>query len=67
VAVEKVNEQRLYAARCAFLQKDGLFRHFQKVYGELFGTTFDILLYDITSTYFEVFAKQSASAPWLLA
>lgn len=54
VAPEKVNEDRLYRALDALLpHKDALFGHFQKVYGELFGTTFDILLYDITSTYFE--------------
>jgi transposase len=54
VAPEKVNEQRLYRGLDALLpHKDGLFRHFQKVYGELFGTSYDLLLYDITSTYFE--------------
>ncbi len=54
VGAEKVNEQRLYRGLDVLLpHKDSLFRHFQKVYGELFGTTFDILLYDITSTYFE--------------
>ena len=54
VAAEKVNEQRLYRGLDALLpHKDGLFRHFQKVYGELFGATLDLLLYDITSTYFE--------------
>jgi len=54
VAPEKVNEDRLYRALDALLpHKDALFGHFQKVYGELFGTTFDILLYDVTSTYFE--------------
>jgi len=54
VAPEQVNEDRLYRALDALLpHKDGLFRHFQRVYGELFGTTFDLLLYDITSTYFE--------------
>jgi len=42
--------------------KDGLFGHFQKVYGELFGTTFDILLYDITSTYFEGQAQGNSQA-----
>jgi len=50
----KVNEDRLYRALDALLpHKDALFAHFQKVYGELFGTTFDVLLYDVTSTYFE--------------
>lgn len=54
VAPEKVNDDRLYRALDALLpHKDALFSHFQKAYGELFGTAFDILLYDITSTYFE--------------
>lgn len=54
VAPEKVNDDRLYRALDALLpHKDALFGHFQKVYGELFSTSFDILLYDITSTYFE--------------
>ena len=54
VAVEKVNDDRLYRGLDALLPlKDDIFRHLQRTYGELFGTTFDILLYDITSTYFE--------------
>jgi hypothetical protein len=54
VAPEQVNDDRLYRALDALLpHKEGLFRHFQRVYGELFGTPFDLLLYDITSTYFE--------------
>ncbi len=54
VAPDKINDDRLYRALDVLLpHKDALFGHFQKVYGELFGTTFDILLYDITSTYFE--------------
>jgi transposase len=54
VAPEQVNEDRLYRALDALLpQQEGLFRHLQQVYGDLFGTTFDLLLYDITSTYFE--------------
>jgi len=63
VPAEKVNEDRLYRALDALLpHKDGLFRHFQQVYGELFGTTFDILLYDVTSTYFEGQAKANPQA-----
>lgn len=63
VPVEKVNEDRLYRGLDALLpHKEGLFRHFQAVYGELFGTTFDILLYDITSTYFEGQAKGNKQA-----
>jgi transposase len=54
VPPDKVNDDRLYRGLDALLpHKDGLFRHFHQVYGELFGTTFDLLLYDITSTYFE--------------
>lgn len=51
---DKINDDRLYRALDALLpHKDELCRHLQKRYGELFGTTFDFLLYDITSTYFE--------------
>lgn len=54
VAPERVNDDRLYRALDALLpHRDRLFGHLQKVYGELFGTVFDLLLYDITSTYFE--------------
>lgn len=54
VPPDKVNEQRLYRGLDALLpHKDKLFEHFQQVYGELFGTTCDLLLYDITSTFFE--------------
>jgi transposase len=54
VAADEIYDQRLYRALDAVLPlKDELFRHLQKTYGELFGTRFDILLYDITSTYFE--------------
>ncbi len=63
VAPEKVNDDRLYRALDALLpHKDALFGHFQKVYGELFGTPFDILLYDITSTYFEGQAQGNPQA-----
>lgn len=54
VAGEKVNDDRLYRALDALLPyKDELCRHLQRRYGELFGSTFDFLFYDITSTYFE--------------
>jgi transposase len=54
VAADKVNEDRLYRALDAVLpHRDALFAHLQRRYGQWFGTTFDILLYDITSTYFE--------------
>jgi len=54
VLPDKVNDNRLYRGLDELLpHKDDLFRHFQQVYGELFGANFDLLLYDVTSTYFE--------------
>ncbi len=54
VTGDKINDDRLYRALDALLpHKDDLCRHLQKRYGELFGSTFDFLFYDITSTYFE--------------
>jgi transposase len=54
VTDDKINDDRLYRALDALLpHKDDLCRHLQKRYGELFGTAFDFLFYDITSTYFE--------------
>lgn len=59
----KVNDDRLYRGLDQLLgQREGLFHHLQKTYGELFGTTFDVLLYDITSTYFEGAAAGNAQA-----
>jgi hypothetical protein len=44
VAPQQVNEDRLYRALDAVLpHKEGLFRHFQRVYGELFGTTYELI------------------------
>ena len=63
VASDKINDDRLYRALDFLLpHKDDLCRHLQKRYGELFGTTFDFLFYDITSTYFEGSAKGNPQA-----
>jgi len=63
VSEEKINDDRLYRALDALLpHKDALCLHLQKRYGELFGSTFDFLFYDITSTYFEGSAKGNAQA-----
>jgi transposase len=63
VPFDKINDDRLYRALDALLpQKDELCRHLQERYGELFGTTFDFLFYDITSTYFEGNAKGNPQA-----
>jgi transposase len=60
---EKINDDRLYRALDALLpHKDALCRHLQKRYGELFGATFDFLIYDVTSTYFEGSGKHNTKA-----
>lgn len=63
VPVKKVNEDRLYRALDTMLPyKDALCGHLQKRYGELFGTDFDFLFYDVTSTYFEGSGKLNPQA-----
>jgi transposase len=63
VPCDKINDDRLYRALDSLLpHKDNLCRHLQKRYGELFGTAFDFLFYDITSTYFEGSAKGNPQA-----
>ena len=63
VPEDKINDDRLYRALDALLpHKDALCLHLQKRYGELFGSTFDFLFYDITSTYFEGTAKGNVQA-----
>jgi transposase len=63
VPAEKINDDRLYRALDALLpHKDALCRHLQKRYGELFGTSFDFLIYDVTSTYFEGSGKHNDKA-----
>jgi transposase len=60
---EKVNDDRLYRALDELLpHKEALCGHLQKRYGELFGSHFDFLFYDITSTYFEGAMKGNAQA-----
>ena len=60
---DKINDDRLYRALDALLpHKDALCKHLQQRYGELFGTTFDFLFYDITSTYFEGTANGNPQA-----
>lgn len=41
--------------------KDDLFKFLVKRWGELFGAKFDVLLYDLTSTYFETDTERSAT------
>jgi hypothetical protein len=39
-------------------QKQALFSHLQQRWKDLFGARFDVLLYDLTSTYFEINASE---------
>ena len=56
--VEKVNEQRLYRALDQVLpHKDAVEQHLRRRLGELFDLEYDLLLYDVTSTYFEGLAE----------
>jgi len=58
VPADKVNEDRLYRALDQLLPyKEGLERHLKERLGNLFGLDYDLLLYDVTSTYFEGEAK----------
>jgi len=50
----KINDTRLYRCLDRILpHKTALERHLKQRYGELFGAEFDVLLYDLTSTYVE--------------
>jgi hypothetical protein len=54
VPAEKVNEDRLYRALDQLLpHKEALEKHLKERLGELFELDYDLLLYDVTSTYFE--------------
>ena len=43
--------------------KEALFVHLRQRWSDLFGATFDVLLYDLTSTYFECDAPEDATDP----
>ena len=63
VPAEKVNEDRLYRALDAMLlHKAELEKHLRQKLGELFSLDYDLLLYDVTSTYFEGEAKANPLA-----
>src|SRR5207247_3248498 len=60
---EAVNEQRLYRALDQLLpHKQAIERHLQARLGELFALEYALLLYDVTSTYFEGLAEGNALA-----
>ena len=54
VSSEKVHTDRLYAALDQLLpHKAAIEKHLKERLGDLFGLEYDLLLYDVTSTYFE--------------
>jgi len=54
IAPDKINDDRLYRALDQLLpHKEALEIHLKNRLGELFDLDYDILLYDVTSTYFE--------------
>jgi transposase len=54
VSVDQVHHRRLYAGLDQLLpHKETIERHLKKRLGDLFDLKYDLLLYDITSTYFE--------------
>ena len=54
VPIEHVDDNRLYRTLDQLLpHKAALETHLKQRLGELFGLEYDLLLYDVTSTYFE--------------
>ena len=54
VPAEQINDDRLYRALDRLLpHKESLEKHLKARLGELFSLDYDLLLYDVTSTYFE--------------
>jgi len=54
VAVEQVHTRRLYEGLDALLpHKEAIEKHLKERLGDLFDLKYDLLLYDVTSTYFE--------------
>jgi transposase len=54
VGYDKINDDRLYRGLDQLLpHKEAMEMHLKQRLGELFGLEYDILLYDVTSTYFE--------------
>lgn len=63
IPAEKVYDNRLYRALDLLLpHKEALEAHLRERFGELFGIGYDLLLYDVTSTYFEGEAAKNVQA-----
>lgn len=60
---DKVNDDRLYRTLDRVLvHKDAIEQHLRDRIGRLFGIKYDLLLYDVTSTYFEGEVASNAQA-----
>lgn len=56
----RVNDDRLYRAHDHLLpHKEAIEQHLRRRMGELFSIDYDLLLYDVTSTYFEGLAEKN--------
>ena len=63
ISADKIYDNRLYRALDKLLpQKNLLEKHLKERFGELFDIEYNLLLYDITSTYFEGEAKNNPQA-----
>lgn len=63
VPVGKVNDDRLYRSLDKLLgHKEALEVHLKNRMGDLFGLEYDLILYDVTSTYFEGMAEKNEQA-----
>ena len=63
IPAEKINQQRLYRALDKLLpHKEALEKHLKDRLGSLFDLEYDLLLYDVTSTYFEGQCKANPMA-----
>jgi hypothetical protein len=63
VSSEKVHTDRLYAGLDWLLpHKESIEKHLKERLGDLFDLEYDLLLYDVTSTYFEGECKANATA-----
>ena len=63
VPADQVNADRLYRAHGHLLKhKDDIEKHLKRRYTTLFDARYDLLLYDVTSTYFEGEAQRNPQA-----
>jgi len=60
---ERIDDNRLYRALDRLLpHKEAIEQHLRRRLGELFALEYDLLLYDVTSTYFEGLAERNTLA-----